>query len=225
MRPSSSSGLPMKYELLQTACTHFDGARQGMIAMADLANTLESFRLPLPLDLAMKIASRHATGGMVRYREFVRDLHANDIHMGDFGGPRQANEMAFTTDFATGERADLVEPPPTPKPVAHLDEQPHYIYGSDLKSFDRLESEPPHGYHEHAYHHMRPIDKELDPEEPWMQGVYRMPLDLMHGKNRPREHPARSAAAAAMAAVDHTRNPAYVPSAIPRIHELYASEG
>ena len=100
--------------------------------------------------------------------------------------------------------------------VIPVDDQPHIIYGSDLKNFERIESDPPHGYHEHAYHHMRPIDKELDPEEPWMQGVYRVPLDLMHGKNRPREHPARSAAAVAMAASMLTTATA-AAVAIPRV--------
>ena len=74
--------------------------------------------------------------------------------------------------------------------------------------------EAAHGHHEHAYHHARPVDRESG--EPF----YHMPLDLMHGRDRPREHPARSAAAAAYAAVDHTRNPAFEPSSIPRIHEL-----
>lgn len=36
----------------------------------------------------------------------------------------------------------------------------------------------------------------------------------------PREHPGRSAAAAAAAAVDHSLNPSFVPSDRPKIHEL-----
>jgi hypothetical protein len=68
-----------------------------------------------------------------------------------------------------------------------------------------------HGHHGHMHHHSQPCVGPLPSH-------YHMPLDLVL-TNRPREHPARSAAAAAAAAVDHSRNPAFVPSSVPKIHE------
>ena len=67
--------------MLQTALSHFDAHGSGTIGAGELSATLESFKLPLPHDKAMRIAGKHAAGpqgSQVRYADFVRSLHAND---------------------------------------------------------------------------------------------------------------------------------------------------
>ena len=66
-----------------------------------------------------------------------------------------------------------------------------------------------YGWHHHAHHHSRGDEGD---------GAYHMSHELL--KRFPREHPGRSAAAAAAAAVDHSLNPSFVPSDRPKIHEL-----
>ena len=69
-----------------------------------------------------------------------------------------------------------------------------------------------HGLHHHAHHASKPNDE---------VSHYQMSHELL--RKYPREHPGRSAAAAAAAAVDHSLNRAYVHSDRPKIHELLAT--
>ena len=60
----------------------------------------------------------------------------------------------------------------------------------------------------------------LDHTRTWEDGHYRIPLDLV--RRDPSQIPSRSKAAAAAAAADNTRNIHYVPSPVPKIHEMLA---
>ena len=173
MDASSVGGpLPLKYQLLESALSHFDTSGSGRID-ADLATEGASHFHVAP-GRVHAAAQRCADGvGQVDYSQLARYLAESDVghvmqHPHASNAPTQAWAKGTTTPRSTS--AGAVAPAETPRPP-----------GAPLELYT------------------------MDPSSP-------------------REIPARSAAAAAVAAADNARNPFYCRSHVPKPQEMLAGD-